>query len=420
MPNLLYFYQSIAKKTMILENKKILLGVTGSIAAYKIAHLVRLLVKEKAEVKVIMTEASTEFITPLTLSTLSKNAVLTAFSDKKTGEWDNHVELGLWADVFLIAPATANTLGKCVTGICDNLLQATYLSARCKVIFAPAMDLDMYQHPSTQANLAILKSYGNEILEPNDGELASGLIGKGRMAEPEELIEALKRAFTIDKRLLGKKVLITAGPTQEDIDPVRYISNHSSGKMGFELARTFALGGADVKLVAGPTSLSDIPNVKRIDVRSAADMYRAVSRNHFEADIIIFSAAVADYRPNEVAPEKIKKKDAEMFIDLEKTIDIAANLGAEKRDNQIHVGFALETNDEYENAKSKLDRKNFDLIVLNSLQDKGAGFRYDTNKVTIFDKLGGEYSFDLKSKEEVAQDIKEMVLAYIDEINSNE
>jgi phosphopantothenoylcysteine decarboxylase/phosphopantothenate--cysteine ligase len=397
-----------------MKNKNILIGITGSIAAYKIAHLVRLLVKENANVKVIMTKPATEFITPLTISTLSKNPVHIAFSNKETGEWINHVELGLWADVFLIAPATANTLAKCVTGICDNLLQATYLSSRCKVLFAPAMDLDMYQHGSTQANLAILKSYGNVIIEPNDGELASGLIGKGRMVEPEELVEALKKEFSFDPLLDKKTVVITAGPTQEDIDPVRFISNHSSGKMGFELARAFSLAGAKVHLVAGPSALPDIIGVERINVRSAQEMYEAVSVLHDKADIVIFTAAVADYKPETVATQKIKKKDAEMFIELDKTIDIAATLGEQKREDQIHVGFALETNDEFQNAKGKLERKNFDMIVLNSLQDKGAGFRYDTNKITIFDQNGEVKSFELKSKEEVAQDIKNAVLLYLE------
>ncbi len=401
---------------MILENKNILIGVTGSIAAYKTAHLVRLLVKEKAHVKVVMTAAAAEFITPLTLSTLSKNPVYSVFSDKDTGEWTNHVELGLWADLLLIAPASANTLAKCVTGVCDNLLQAVYLSARCPVMFAPAMDLDMYQHPSTQANLAILKSYDNRIIEPNTGELASGLEGKGRMAEPEELVEAIRREFSAEPLLKGKTVVVTAGPTQEDIDPVRFISNHSSGKMGFEIARAFALGGAAVHLVAGPVALPDIAGVNRMNVRTAAEMREAVSRLHEQADFVIFSAAVADYRPETVALQKIKKQDDEMFIELEKTVDIAAELGRVKREDQIHVGFALETNNEYQNARAKLERKNFDLIVLNSLQDKGAGFRYDTNKITIFDQNGGEKSFELKSKEAVAGDIKNAVLEYYQSI----
>lgn len=395
---------------MTLENKNILIGVTGSIAAYKTAYLVRLLVKEKAHVKVIMTPAATEFITPLTLATLSKNPVYTVFSEND--QWVNHVELGLWADLFLIAPASANTLAKCVTGVCDNLLQAVYLSARCPVVFAPAMDLDMYRHPSTQANLAILKSYDNRVIEPNTGELASGLEGKGRMAEPEELVEALRREFSAEPLLKGKTVVVTAGPTQEDLDPVRFISNHSSGKMGFEIARAFALGGATVHLVAGPVALPDIPGVNRINVRSAAEMFEAVSRLHEQADFVIFSAAVADYRPETVATQKIKKQDDEMFIELEKTVDIAAELGQVKRPGQVHVGFALETNNEFQNARGKLERKNFDLIVLNSLQDKGAGFRYDTNKITIFDQNGGEKAFELKSKEAVAEDIKNAVLEY--------
>lgn len=397
---------------MTLENKKILIGVTGSIAAYKTAHLVRLLVKEKAQVKVIMTPAATEFITPLTLSTLSRNPVYTLFSEEGTGAWTNHVELGLWADLFLIAPASANTLAKCVTGVCDNLLQAVYLSARCPVMFAPAMDLDMYRHPSVQANLAILKSYDNRIIEPNTGELASGLEGKGRMAEPEELVEAVRQEFSAHPLLKGKTVVVTAGPTQEDIDPVRFISNHSSGKMGFEIARAFALGGATVHLVAGPVALADIPGVHRVNVRTASEMFEAVSRLHEQADFVIFSAAVADYRPETVAQQKIKKQDNEMFIELEKTIDIAAELGRMKRENQVHVGFALETDNEFRNALGKLERKNFDMIVLNSLQDKGAGFRYDTNKITIFDRNGGEKSFELKSKEAVAADIKKAVLDY--------
>ncbi|WP_367914235.1 bifunctional phosphopantothenoylcysteine decarboxylase/phosphopantothenate--cysteine ligase CoaBC [Leadbetterella sp. DM7] len=397
---------------MILENKNILIGVTGSIAAYKTAHLIRLLVKEKANVKVVMTPAAAEFITPLTLSTLSRNPVYSHFSDKDTGEWTSHVELGLWADLLLVAPASANTLAKCVTGVCDNLLQAVYLSARCPVIFAPAMDLDMYRHPSVQANLAILKSYDNRVIEPNTGELASGLEGKGRMAEPEELVEALQREFSAEPLLKGKTVVVTAGPTQEDIDPVRFISNHSSGKMGFEIARSFARGGAAVHLVAGPVALPDIPGVNRINVRTATEMFEAVNSLHEQADFVIFSAAVADYRPETVAQQKIKKQDDEMFIELEKTVDIAAELGRVKRENQVHVGFALETDNELQNARGKLARKNFDMIVLNSLQDKGAGFRYDTNKITIFDQNGGEKSFGLKPKEVVADDIKNAVLEY--------
>lgn len=398
---------------MILKNKNILLGLSGSIAAYKIASLVRLLVKEGANVKVIMTDAAKTFITPLTLATLSKNPVLSAFAADETGQWNNHVELGLWADVMLIAPSSANTLAKCANGICDNLLVATYLSARCAVYFAPAMDLDMYAHFSTKNNLKLLTDNGNHLIEPNEGELASGLEGKGRMAEPEEIVSVLEAHFAQNPALKGKKVLISAGPTQEDIDPVRYISNHSSGKMGFEIAKTFSLAGADVTLVAGPNSLKTPAKVNNIGVRSAAEMFAAMAEYHADAEIVIFSAAVADYKPKTVADKKLKKNDAEMFVELERTQDIAGFLGGKKNGNQIHVGFALETNDELQNAKGKLERKNFDLIVLNSLQDKGAGFRYDTNKITILDKRGNEKIFDLKSKEMVAEDIKNAVLEYI-------
>jgi phosphopantothenoylcysteine decarboxylase/phosphopantothenate--cysteine ligase len=401
---------------MALKHKKIAIGVTGSIAAYKIAVLVRLLVKEGAEVRVIMTESATTFITPLTLSTLSGNPVEMAFSHPETGQWANHVELGLWADTYVIAPATANTLAKCTAGICDNFLQAVYLSARCPVVFAPAMDLDMYQHPSTQANLAILKSYGNIILAPNSGELASGLSGQGRMVEPEEIVEALQAIFLVDKRLQGKKVVITAGPTQEDLDPVRFISNHSSGKMGFELARSFYRSGAEVSIICGPVHLPEIKGVNRVDVRSADEMYQAVLALHSSADICIFSAAVADYRPATVAGQKMKKSEDDLFIELQKTVDIAAELGERKRSGQVHVGFALETNDEVANAQGKLKRKNFDMIVLNSLQDHGAGFRYDTNKVTLFDINGEKQSFPLKSKEEVAEDIKNAVILYMEKL----
>lgn len=398
---------------MILKNKNILIGVSGSIAAYKIASLVRLLVKEEANVKVIMTDAAKTFITPLTLATLSKNPVLSAFAADETGQWNNHVELGLWSDVILIAPASANTLAKCANGICDNLLVATYLSARCAVYFAPAMDLDMFAHFSTKNNLKLLTDNGNHLIEPNEGELASGLEGKGRMAEPEEMVAVLEAHFAQNPTLKGKKVLISAGPTQEDIDPVRYISNHSSGKMGFEIAKAFALAGADVTLVAGPNSLKTPAKVNNISVRSAAEMFTAMAEYHADADIVIFSAAVADYKPKTIADKKLKKNDAEMFVELERTQDIAGFLGSKKSNDQIHVGFALETNDELQNAKAKLERKNFDMIVLNSLQDKGAGFRYDTNKITILDKLGNERIFDLKSKEMVAEDIKNAVLAYI-------
>lgn len=398
---------------MYLNNKNIIIGVSGSIAAYKTATLVRLLIKQGANVKVIMTESAKTFITPLTLATLSKNPVLSSFTADDAGQWNNHVDLGLWADLMIIAPTSANTLAKCAHGICDNLLVATYLSARCMVFFAPAMDLDMYAHFSTENNLKLLSGNGNQIIQPNEGELASGLEGKGRMAEPEEIVEVLAAHFAQNEKLIGKKVLISAGPTQEDIDPVRYISNHSSGKMGFEIAKSFAMAGAEVTLVSGPNSLKTPRNVKNIGVRTASEMFDALVENHSKSDIVIFSAAVADYKPKTVADKKLKKNDNEMFVELERTQDIAGYLGLQKLPEQIHVGFALETNDELQNAKGKLERKNFDMIVLNSLQDKGAGFRYDTNKITILNDLGQELVYDLKSKEKVAEDIKNAVLDYI-------
>ncbi len=398
---------------MTLQNKKIILGVSASISAYKSAFLIRLLVKKGAEVRVIMTDAAKDFITPLTLATLSKNPVLSAFSEGDQGLWNNHVELGLWADLMIIAPASANTLAKCANGLCDNLLTAVYLSARCPVYFAPAMDLDMYQHPSTLRNIQSLKDFGNIIIDAEEGELASGLEGKGRLAEPEHIAEALELHFNADKKLEGKKVIITAGPTQEDIDPVRYISNHSSGKMGYELAESFRNSGAEVTIVSGPVSIKAPAGVKVIRVRSAQEMLEATARDFQESDICIFAAAVADYAPREKAAQKIKKKDSEMFIELAKTPDIASEMGKIKRDDQLMVGFALETNNELEYAKSKLERKNFDMIVLNSLQDSGAGFRYDTNKITIADKRGRVVAYELKSKELVAQDIKAYVIDYL-------
>jgi phosphopantothenoylcysteine decarboxylase/phosphopantothenate--cysteine ligase len=393
-----------------LKNKKILLGVSGSIAAYKSALLVRLLVKEGAEVKVIMTEAAKDFITPLTLSTLSKNPVLSNFTKGDSGEWNNHVELGLWADVMVIAPASANTLAKCVNGIADNLLIATYLSAKCSVFFAPAMDLDMYIHPSTVENLRRLKSYGNEIINAEYGELASGLVGEGRLAEPEQIVHELTKHFSKNVALKGKKVLITAGPTQEPIDPVRFISNHSSGKMGFAIAEAFEMAGAEVQLVAGPVSIGTPKGVKVEKVQSAKQMYEATAKYFAESDIVVLSAAVADYTPLHVADKKIKKKEDTFDIEMTKTVDIAATLGKTKKTGQIIVGFALETDNEFENAKGKLERKNFDFIVLNSLQDSGAGFRYDTNKIKIIDRSGKVYDFELKTKKEVAQDILETIL----------
>lgn len=395
---------------MYLKNKNLVLGVSGSIAAYKSALLVRLLVKAGANVKVIMTDAAKDFITPLTLSTLSKNPVLSSFTEGSNGVWNNHVELGLWADALVIAPASANTLAKCANGICDSLLLATYLSARCSVFFAPAMDLDMLTHKSTQNNIQKLRAYKNIIIESEVGELASGLEGKGRMAEPEHILEVLEQHFGFNQDLFNKTVLISAGPTQEDLDPVRFISNHSSGKMGYELADTFAKAGAIVKIVSGPVALKASSLVEVVKVRSAEEMYEKMSENHEDADIVIFAAAVADYTPKHKADQKIKKNDSEMFIELDKTTDIAAELGKLKSENQIHVGFALETNNELANASSKLERKNFDMVVLNSLQDKGAGFRYDTNKITILYANGEQNEYELKSKELVAVDIKNAVL----------
>uniref|UniRef100_UPI0037523CAC bifunctional phosphopantothenoylcysteine decarboxylase/phosphopantothenate--cysteine ligase CoaBC n=1 Tax=Emticicia sp. TaxID=1930953 RepID=UPI0037523CAC len=378
--------------------------------AYKSALLVRLLVKEGAEVKVIMTSAAQAFITPLTLATLSKNLVLSSFTNSETGEWNNHVELGIWADVLIIAPASANTLAKCANGIADNLLIASYLSAKCPVFFAPAMDLDMYIHPSTVENLRKLQSYGNEIINAEFGELASGLVGEGRLAEPEQILYQLIRLFSKNLDLKGKKILITAGPTQEAIDPVRFISNHSSGKMGFAIAEAFEMAGAEVTIVSGPVSIPFPIGVKIEKVLSAQQMYEATAKYFSESDIVILSAAVADYTPLHVADKKIKKKEAIFNIEMTKTTDIAATLGKEKKAGQIVVGFALETDNEFENAKGKLERKNFDFIVLNSLQDSGAGFRYDTNKIKIIDRAGNVSDFELKTKKEVAQDILKTII----------
>ncbi|QSE98947.1 bifunctional phosphopantothenoylcysteine decarboxylase/phosphopantothenate--cysteine ligase CoaBC [Fulvivirga lutea] len=389
----------------MLQGKKIIIGVCGSIAVYKSALLVRLLVKAGAEVKVIMTDSALDFITPLTLSTLSKNPVLNKFSNSETGEWTNHVDLGLWADLIVIAPASANTIAKMANGYCDNLLLATYLSAKCPVFVAPAMDLDMYAHKSTKENLAKLQSYGNKVIVPASGELASGLVGEGRMQEPEEIVEELEKNFSKGK-LAGKKVLITAGPTYEALDPVRFIGNHSSGKMGYAIAHEAASQGAEVILVSGPTHLS-VSNsaIQLISVSSADEMFTACKEHYSKVDICILSAAVADYRPKIKADQKIKKKGEEMTLELVKTFDIAAELGKLKKKHQINVGFALETENESSNASSKLKSKNFDLIVLNSLNDKGAGFGHDTNKITIIDKNNNSKAFDLKSKQEVAKDI---------------
>ena len=390
----------------MLKGKKIVLGITGSIAAYKAAILVRLLVKAGAEVQVVMTPAAKEFIAPLTLSTLSGNNVLSEFFNERSGEWNSHVNLGLWADAMIIAPATAATIGKMVSGVADNLLVTTYLSMKAPVFVAPAMDLDMYAHPSTQRNLEILKSYGNRIIEPASGELASHLVGKGRMEEPENILRHLQEFFSPSTPLSGKKVVITAGPTYEKIDPVRFIGNYSSGKMGFALAEECALCGADVTLVAGPVSLpTPHSSIKRIDVESASQMYEAARSEFEDADAAILCAAVADFTPDNKATEKIKReKGGNLLLELKPTPDIAASLGAVKRPEQRLVGFALETNNAESNARDKLARKNLDFIVLNSLEDKGAGFAVDTNKVTIIDAEKAT-QYPLKSKKEVARDI---------------
>jgi phosphopantothenoylcysteine decarboxylase/phosphopantothenate--cysteine ligase len=401
------------RKNILLQGKKVILGVCGSIAAYKAAFLVRLLVKSGADVQVVMTEAAKDFISPLTLATLSKKPVLSDFTaNDKDGSWNNHVELGLWADVILIAPASAHSLAKFSHGICNDLLTAVYLSARCPVIIAPAMDLDMYRHPSTQANLHLLKQYGNTILEAQPGELASGLNGVGRMTEPEEIVTYLTNFFPKDTALAGKKVLLTAGPTQEAIDPVRYISNASSGKMGYALAEVFASRGAEVFLVSGPVNLQPShPAVRLIRVRSAAEMFEAASSYFDNCDIAVFAAAVSDYSPKLKHTQKIKKTTDTLSIDLVKNVDIAQTLSKRKKADQFTVGFALETHDEAENAKKKLQEKNFNMIVLNSLNDTGAGFGYDTNKISIMLAADTKtYDFSLKSKQEVAWDIVDFII----------
>lgn len=390
----------------MLKGKKIILGVTGSIAAYKAAPLIRLLVKQGAEVKVIMTPLAKEFITPLTLATLSKNPILVDFFDPTDGNWNSHVNLGLWADLYLIAPASANTIGKMANGIADNLLLTTYLSAKCPVVVAPAMDLDMFVHPTTQKNIDKLRSYGNLIIEPSTGELASGLDGKGRMEEPEAIATYIENLLSKKKSLAKKKVLITAGPTYEKIDPVRFIGNYSSGKMGFALARACAERGADVCLITGPVQLTiNHKNITRIDIESAEDMYQQASKHFSSSDISILSAAVADFTPTTKASHKIKNKEDKLVLELTQTTDIAAELGKKKKPNQILVGFALETNNEEFNAIEKLKKKNFDFIVLNSLKDEHAGFGHDTNKITIFAKNGQKEAYTLKSKTLVANDI---------------
>ncbi|MDH4297710.1 MAG: bifunctional phosphopantothenoylcysteine decarboxylase/phosphopantothenate--cysteine ligase CoaBC [Cyclobacteriaceae bacterium] len=394
----------------MLRGKRIILGVCGGIAAYKSAALTRLLVKSGAEVKVIMTPSAHDFITPVTLATLSKNPVLTTFSNADNGSWNNHVELGLWADALLIAPATANSIAKMAQGICDNLLLAVYLSARCPVCVAPAMDLDMLQHPATLTNLEKVKRYGNLIIDPAHGELASGLIGIGRMAEPEDIIQHLGHLFTTAQKLAGKNVLVTAGPTYEAIDPVRFIGNHSSGKMGFAIAEELANQGATVQLVSGPTNEhTNHPRITINHVTSAEEMYNVSTTLFSTTDIAVLAAAVSDYKPTTKATQKIKKKDSDLTLSLTKTNDIAASLGKLKHKGQIVVGFALETEDERANAIKKLESKNLDLIVLNSLNDTGAGFGYDTNKITIIDRQHREKSFSLKDKRAVARDIVQAI-----------
>lgn len=398
----------------VLSGKKILLGISGGIAAYKTANLVRLFIKAGAQVQVVMSPASLHFVTPLTLATLSKNPVYSTFYNEEdgNGEWNNHVELGLWADIMLIAPATANTLSKMANGNCDNLLIATYLSAKCPVYFAPAMDLDMYKHPSTLDSFHKLKSFGNIIIPAENGELASGLSGEGRMAEPENIVAFLENDILEKLPLKGKKILVTAGPTYEAIDPVRFIGNHSSGKMGFDIAIQAAKMGAEVTLISGPTHLKlEDAQINLIKVTSAQEMYEACHLYYKDMDVAIAAAAVADYRPKNVANQKIKKTEATFTIELEKTKDILASLGEQKK-NQFLIGFALETENEIEHAKLKIQKKNLDLIVLNSLNDKGAGFGQPTNKVTFIDSNFSIEPMDLKSKEAVAFDIINKIIQH--------
>lgn len=401
----------------VLSGKKILLGVTAGIAAYKTASLVRLFIKAGAQVKVVMTPAAKDFVTPLTLATLSKNEVLSSFTKEEDEKnlWNNHVDLGLWADLMLIAPATANTLSKMASGNSDNFLLATYLSAKCPVYFAPAMDLDMYQHPSTKRSIEDLTSFGNILIPAASGELASGLIGEGRMAEPEEIFTFMEQHLLEGLPLRNMKILITAGPTYEAIDPVRFIGNHSSGKMGFELAKEAARQGAEVILISGPTQLQNPdPGIRLIRVESAEQMYQAVITYFDRVHVAIAAAAVSDYRPRKVANQKIKKADQALELELEPNRDILASIGKIKKD-QVLIGFALETENEEENAKKKILKKNLDLIVLNSLNDKGAGFKGDTNKICIIFRDGRKKDFGLKPKYEVARDIIEELKLYINE-----
>lgn len=394
----------------IFYGKKILLCVTGSIAAYKAVILLRLLIKNGAEVKVIMTRAAADFVSPLTFSTLSKNKVLSDLFAEET--WANHVMLGRWADVMLVAPASCNTLAKMANGVCDNLLLAAWLSATCPVLIAPAMDEDMWHHPASQKNIEALKQMGNRLLPVNDGELASGLQGEGRMAEPEEIVDFLQEFFLKQGLLQGVRALVTAGPTHEIIDPVRFISNLSTGTMGITIAEELAARGAKVILILGPTEVNVLHGIETIRVRSANEMYDACIAHLDNSDIVVMSAAVSDYTPEEPAKEKIKKGKDEILIKLVKTKDILTKAGELKKENQTLVGFALETNNEKENALKKLSGKNADLIILNSLNDEGAGFGRSTNKIIIFDKKGNEYNFNKKSKKDVAEDIVNAIINY--------
>lgn len=395
---------------MILKGKRILIGVTGSIAAYKTAILTRLLIKSGAEVQLVATMAALDFITPLTLATLSKRPVLSAFFEKSSGQWHNHVELGFWADLFLVAPLSANSLSKFAQGACDNLLTATYLSCRCPVMLAPAMDLDMYQHPSVRANLEKVASFGNIVLDAETGELASGLSGQGRMMEPEHILERILDFFNPGKEFGQKKVLITLGPTQEALDPVRFLSNHSSGKMGFALAQAFKAAGAEVYVVAGPVALELEGYGFQVQrVTTATEMYEATKALHGQMDVVVFAAAVADFRPESPASQKIKKQGEALPLRLVPNVDIAFELGKMKKEDQIHVGFALETEQEEVYAKAKLVRKNFDLVVLNSATEEGVGFKHDTNQVQIFHKNGGDVRTALLPKLDIARLIVEEV-----------
>ena len=403
---------------MDLTGKRIILGVTGSIAAYKAVYLLRLLIKEGASVQVIMTPSAMEFVGPVTFSALSGNTVLSDFFSTEGGDWNSHVALGVSADLMLIAPVTATTLGKMASGVADNLLVTTYLSARCPVVVAPAMDMDMYRHPSTQRNLEILKGYGNLVIEPGKGELASGLEGPGRMEEPEEILHFIRQLISgpSKKKLLNKQVLLTAGPTHENIDPVRFIGNHSSGKMGFAIAEAFAAEGARVHLVTGPVSLeTTTAEIEVIRITSAAEMYDRCNELIDQMDIAVFNAAVSDFTPVSPSEKKVKRGTDEWTIQLKPTRDIAAEMGRRKKKGQLLVGFALETDKEEEHARQKLEKKNLDLVVLNSMQDKGAGFGCDTNKVTMIDRLGNAEKYELKPKEQVASDLVQRVIKMVED-----